>query len=50
LGRLQAELETLRQRIKQLEEDQAHDRQSFAALEAERDSYLRAAYAWALLF
>ena len=47
-SRLQAELETLRRRIQQLEEERARDRQAFSALEADRDAYRRAAYAWAL--
>lgn len=45
---LRAELEALRQRVRQLEEDRARDRQALAELEAERDAYKRVAYHWAL--
>jgi hypothetical protein len=45
---LRAEIEALRRRVRQLEEEQARDRQTLAALEAERDAYRRAAYAYAL--
>jgi hypothetical protein len=40
--------ERLRARIKQLEEERERDRQALNALQAERDAYRRAVYAWAL--
>ena len=43
----QTEWERLQQRVQQLEEEREHNRQTIAALQAERDVYLRSLYAWA---
>jgi hypothetical protein len=45
---LATENESLRERIEQLEQERAVDRQTIATLQAERDAYRRAVYAWAL--
>jgi hypothetical protein len=45
---LRAENARLHEHIKQLQEDQERDRQTIATLQAERDAYRRALYAWAL--
>jgi hypothetical protein len=45
---LRAENAHLRERVRQLEEERDRQHQRTAALQAERDTYRRAAYAWAL--
>jgi hypothetical protein len=45
---LAAASERLHARIEQLERERKADRQTIAALQAERDAYRRALYAWAL--
>jgi hypothetical protein len=39
---------SLQARVKQLEEERERDHRAMAALQAERDAYRRAVYAWAL--
>jgi hypothetical protein len=42
-----AENERLHERIKQLEQERERDQQTIVTLQAERDAYRRAVYAWA---